>query len=65
MVGLEKLDINSGSISVPLVPEQGPNGQLGSKKYTEQPYFRAKIKTWLRQVKALWPECLAYPSSSG
>jgi len=57
--------IRSGTISVPLVSERGLNEQLGSKNYTEPRYFRAKVRTWLRQVKVLWSECPAYISSDG
>ena len=57
--------IRSGAISVPLVAERGLNEQLGSKNYTEPRYFRAKVKTWLRQVKVLRPECPADLSSNG
>lgn len=57
--------IKAGSVSVPLVAERGLNEQLGSKEYTEPRFFRAKVKTWLRQVKVLWPECPASISADG
>jgi hypothetical protein len=46
----------------------GPNGlceQLGSQAYSGDRYFRRKIIHWLRQVKALWPECPASLSNDG
>jgi hypothetical protein len=45
--------------SVPLVAPNGLSEQLGSAEYAQPRLFRFKIKTWLRQVKALWPECPA------
>jgi len=57
--------IRSGSVSVPLVAERGLNEQLRSKEYTEPRYFRERVKTWLRQVKVLWPQCPACISSDG
>jgi Plasmid encoded RepA protein len=57
--------INTGSVSVPLVAERGLNEQLGSERYTEPRFFRAKVRGWLRQVKALWPECPSSISPDG
>jgi hypothetical protein len=39
--------------------------QLGTQAYSDERYFRRKIIRWLRQVKALWPECPASLSSDG
>ncbi|MGH9449726.1 MAG: replication protein RepA, partial [Terriglobia bacterium] len=53
------------SAVIPLVAERGLNEQLGSKEYTEPRFFRAKVKSWLRQVKDLWPQCSALIVSDG
>ena len=51
--------------SVPLVAPNGLSEQLGSAEYAQPRLFRFRIKTWLRQVKALWPECPATISPTG
>jgi hypothetical protein len=45
--------------SVPLVAPNGLSEQLGSADYAQSRLLRFKIKSWLRQIKALWPECPA------
>jgi hypothetical protein len=50
---------------VPLVAPNGLSEQLGSVIYTHPRLFRFKIRAWLRQVRALWPECPATISSNG
>lgn len=57
--------MKAGRISVPLVAERGLNEQLGSTEYTEPRFFRAKVRLWLRQVQALWPQCPAFISPDG
>jgi hypothetical protein len=57
--------IKAGCISIPLVAERGLNGQLGSTEYTHPRFFRAKVRTWLRQVKAVWPQCPASIATNG
>jgi hypothetical protein len=57
--------IKAGRISIPLVAERGLNEQLGSTEYTHPRFFRAKVRTWLRQVKAVWPQCPASISTDG
>lgn len=47
---------------VPLFSEWGLVNQLGTKEYSSDRFFRRKINFWLRQVKALWPECPAHVS---
>ena len=44
---------------VPLFSQWGLVSQLGAKEYSSDRFFRRKINFWLRQVKALWPECPA------
>jgi len=44
---------------VPLVAPNGLSEQLGSVIYMHPRLFRFKIRDWLRQVRALWPECPA------
>jgi len=51
--------------SVPLLAPNGLSEQLGSAEYAQPRLFRFRIKTGLRQVKALWPECPATISPPG
>jgi Plasmid encoded RepA protein len=57
--------VNSRPVTVPLIAEHGLNKQLGSEEYAQPRLFRFKVRTWLRQVKALWPECPAAVSPTG
>ncbi len=57
--------VNGRALSIPLVAEHGLNEQLGSAEYAQPRLFRFKVKTWLRQVKSLWPECPAFVSTDG
>lgn len=50
---------------VPLLGITGLIQQLGSKKYSGERDFRQNLATWLREVKAWWPECPAVASSDG
>ncbi|SPE29424.1 hypothetical protein SBA2_450040 [Acidobacteriia bacterium SbA2] len=50
---------------VPLFSIGGLVNQLGTGEYSSERFFRRKINFWLRQVKALWPECPAHVSSDG
>lgn len=50
---------------VPLFSVGGLVNQLGTDEYSRDRFFRRKINFWLRQVKALWPECPARVSSDG
>jgi hypothetical protein len=50
---------------VPLFSQWGLANQLGAQEYSRDRFFRRKINFWLRQVKALWPECPARVSSDG
>jgi hypothetical protein len=50
---------------IPLVAPNGLSEQLGSVIYMHPRLFRFKIRAWLRQVRALWPECPATISSNG
>jgi hypothetical protein len=50
---------------VPLFADGGLVNQLGTDEYSDDRFFRRKINFWLRQVKALWPECPAHISSEG
>ena len=57
--------VNGRPVSIPLIAEHGLNQQLGSAEYTQPRLFGFKIRTWLRQVKALWPECPVAVSPAG
>jgi hypothetical protein len=50
---------------VPLFSDGGLVNQLGTDEYSSDRFFRKKIRFWLRQVKALWPECPAHVSIDG
>ncbi|MBZ5668183.1 MAG: hypothetical protein LAO04_00415 [Acidobacteriia bacterium] len=50
---------------VPLFSEWGLANQLGTREYSSDRFFRRKINFWLRQVKALWPDCPAHISDDG
>jgi hypothetical protein len=52
-------------VRIPLFGTDGLGEQLGTQAYSGDRYFRRKIIRWLREVKALWPECPASPSSDG
>ncbi len=57
--------VNGRPVSIPLLAEHGLNEQLGSAEYAQPRLFRFKVRTWLRQVKSLWPECPALVSADG
>jgi hypothetical protein len=57
--------VNGRPVSIPLVAEHGLNEQLGSAEYAQPRLFRFKVRTWLRLVKSLWPECPALLSVDG
>ncbi len=57
--------VNGRPVCIPLVAEHGLNEQLGSAEYAQPRLFRFKVRTWLRQVKSLWPECPAFVSTDG
>ena len=57
--------VNGRPATVQLVAEHGLNEQLGTVEYAQPRLFRFKVRTWLRQVKALWPECPAAVSPTG
>jgi hypothetical protein len=50
------------------VPLTGPAGlpqQLGTREYSRDRRFRGKLVSWLRQIRAFWPECPAAISPCG
>ena len=57
--------VNGRPAVVPLVAEHGLSEQLGSAEYCEARFFRRKVRIWLQQVNALWPECPASISATG
>ena len=57
--------VNGRPISIRLVAEHGLNEQLGTAEYAQPRLSRSKIRTWLRHVKSLWPECPAVLSTDG
>jgi hypothetical protein len=57
--------VNGRTASIPLVAEHGLSEQLGTTEYAQPRLFRFKIRTWLQQVKTLWPECPAVLSTDG
>jgi len=57
--------VNGRPAVVPIVAEHGLSEQLGSAEYCVARFFRRKVRIWLQQVNALWPECPASISSGG
>ena len=57
--------VNGRPTSLPLIADFGLNQQLGSAEYDDARFFRRKVRMWLQQVKALWPECPALISADG
>jgi hypothetical protein len=57
--------VNGRPAVVPVFAQNGLSEQLGAAQYGEARFFRRKIRIWLRQVKALWPECPASVSADG
>lgn len=50
---------------IPLFGNFGLTAQLGSVEYTRPRRFRAMLRQWLTQVRAVWPECPARICSDG
>lgn len=57
--------VNGTPARIPLFAPNGLSEQLGTSEYSGDRFFRRKISRWLRQVKALWPECPASISKDG
>ncbi|HTV53797.1 MAG TPA: replication protein RepA, partial [Terriglobia bacterium] len=57
--------LNGRPTRIPLFGPTGLQSQLGAEDYSLSRYFRRKISSWLRYVKALWPECAARLSEDG
>lgn len=57
--------LNGCPTRVPLFGPTGLQSQLGAEDYSLNRYFRRKIRSWLRYVKALWPECATRLSEDG
>jgi hypothetical protein len=57
--------VNGHPARIPLFGANGLCNQLGTTQYSVDRLFRHKIAQWLRQVKALWPECPAEVSEDG
>ena len=57
--------LNRPSVHIPLFGTGGLSDQLGSEKYSADRFFRRKIRRWLGEVQALWPECPASVSKDG
>jgi hypothetical protein len=57
--------VNGHPVRIPLFGANGLCNQLGTVQYSVDRFFRHKIAQWLRQVKALWPECPAALSEHG
>jgi len=51
--------VNGVQARIAIVGNGGLNQQLGSKEYSLDRRFRHTVVTWLRKVKAFWPECPA------
>ena len=55
----KKWTLNGPSVRIPLFGTGGLSDQLGTEEYSADRFFRRKIRRWLREVQALWPECPA------
>ncbi|HTS10434.1 MAG TPA: replication protein RepA [Candidatus Eisenbacteria bacterium] len=57
--------LNGQCLRIPLFGTGGLSEQLGTDDYSANRFFRRKIRRWLREVTALWPECPASISADG
>ncbi len=57
--------VNGRPVQVPLTGAAGLSQQLGTCEYSRDRRFRGKLASWLRQIKAFWPECPATISPCG
>jgi hypothetical protein len=57
--------LNGQSVRIPLFGAGGLSAQLGTDDYCADRFFRRKIRRWLGEVQALWPECPARLSADG
>ena len=57
--------LNGQCVRIPLFGTGGLSDQLGTGDYSADRFFRRKIRRWLREVQALWPECPASVSKDG
>jgi hypothetical protein len=57
--------VNGTPVRIPLFGPQGLSQQLGITHYSADRFFRRKVQHWLRQVKAVWPECPATVADDG
>ena len=51
--------------SIPLFGRIGLINQVGNGEYTRPRKFRENVKSWLQQIRTLWPECPAQIASDG
>ncbi len=57
--------VNGQPAQIPLTGPSGLSQQLGTSEYSRDRRFRGKLISWLRQIKAFWPECPATMSPCG
>jgi hypothetical protein len=57
--------LNGNAGHIPLFLTGGLADQLGDREYCAGRFFRRKLNYWLRQIKALWPECPARIAKDG
>ena len=57
--------LNGQSVRIPLFSTGGLSDQLGTEEYSADRFFRRKIRRWLGEVQALWPQCPASISADG
>lgn len=57
--------LNTQCTRIPLFSTGGLSEQLGTGQYSADRFFRRKIRRWLHEVRALWPECPASLSKDG
>ena len=53
------------AVSIPLFSQYGLLAQLGVEGYGRERKFRQTVKSWLKSIRAYWPQCPATISEDG
>jgi hypothetical protein len=57
--------VNGRPVQIQLAGPGGLSQQLGTREYSRNRRFRGKLVSWLKQIRAFWPECPASISACG
>ena len=57
--------LNGRQSRIPLFGPDGRCQQLGTTDYSEERFFRRKLRHWLKQVKVVWPDWPAAIANGG